>query len=149
MLNVEQDHQTPLPVWNNQESQKENKISTRYALQQWRQATGKLLMDKAEIRANLKENPNNELDQLKQQIKDLECQVEEYETLLKELPDLFERKFQQRLLPLLERYRLLTHAQNNDLQTDPIMLDNQRLLKVPSMLRTRWLGRSNESQRST
>ncbi|MDP6171003.1 MAG: hypothetical protein QF702_02455, partial [Prochlorococcaceae cyanobacterium ETNP2_MAG_10] len=73
---------------------------------------------------------------------------EEYETLLKELPDLFERKFQQRLLPLLERYRLLTHAQNNDLQTDPIMLDNHRLLKVPSMLRTRWLGRSNESQRS-
>jgi len=71
MLNVEQDHQTPLPVWNNQESQKENKISTRYALQQWRQATGKLLMDKAEIRANLKENPNSELDQLKQQIKDL------------------------------------------------------------------------------
>ncbi len=148
MLNVEQDHQTPLPVWNNQESQKENKISTRDALQQWRQATGKLLMGKAEIRANLKENPNSELDQLKQQIKDLECQVEEYETLLKELPDLFERKFQQRLLPLLERYRLLTHAQNNDLQTDPIMLDNQRLLKVPSMLRTRWLGRSNESQRS-
>jgi hypothetical protein len=149
MLNVEQDHQTPLPVWNNQESQKENKISTRDALQQWRQATGKLLMGKAEIRANLKENPNSELDQLKQQIKDLECQVEEYETLLKELPDLFERKFQQRLLPLLERYRLLTHAQNNDLQTDPIMLDNHRLLKVPSMLRTRWLGRSNESQRST
>ena len=28
-----------------------------------------------------------------------------------QLPDLFERKFQQRLEPLLERYRLLAHAQ--------------------------------------
>ena len=42
---------------------------------------------------------------------ELERQVRDYETLLGELPDLFERKFQQRLEPLLERYRLLAQAQ--------------------------------------
>ena len=40
-------------------------------------------------------------------IAELEKQVETYESLLDELPDLFERKFQQRLEPLIERYRLL------------------------------------------
>ena len=42
---------------------------------------------------------------------ELEEQVSDYEALLSELPDLFERKFQQRLEPLLERYRLLAQAQ--------------------------------------
>ena len=42
---------------------------------------------------------------------ELEQQVRDYETLISELPDLFERKFQQRLEPLLERYRLLAQAQ--------------------------------------
>ncbi|MFL0732818.1 MAG: hypothetical protein AB8A35_05805 [Prochlorococcus sp.] len=149
MLNVEQDHQTPLPVWKNQAAQKDQKIATRDALQQWRQTAGDLLLSKAEIRANRVENPCHQLDQLKQQIQDLENQVEEYEALLKELPDLFERKFQQRLLPLLERYRLLNHAQNNDAQVDPIRLENHRLLKVPSMLRTRWLGGKGESQQAS
>jgi len=49
---------------------------------------------------------------LKQRVADLEQTVKEYETLLEELPDLFERKFQQRLEPLLERYRLLARAQH-------------------------------------
>ena len=40
-------------------------------------------------------------------IRDLEQQIETYEALLEDLPDLFERKFQQRLEPLIERYRLL------------------------------------------
>jgi len=48
---------------------------------------------------------------LKQRIAELEQTVSDYELLLKELPDLFERKFQQRLEPLLERYRLLASAQ--------------------------------------
>ena len=43
-------------------------------------------------------------------IAELEQQVETYEALLSELPDLFERKFQQRLEPLIERYRLLAEA---------------------------------------
>ena len=38
-------------------------------------------------------------------------QVRDNESLLNELPDLFERKFQHRLEPLLERYRLLAQAQ--------------------------------------
>ena len=48
---------------------------------------------------------------LKQRIADLEQTVSDYEVLLKELPDMFERKFPQRLEPLLERYRLLARAQ--------------------------------------
>ena len=63
---------------------------------------------------------------LKQRVADLEQTVKEYETLLEELPDLFERKFQQRLEPLLERYRLLARAQHLldapdvDLTTQPL-----------------------------
>ena len=38
----------------------------------------------------------------------LEEQIKAYEQLLDELPELFERKFQQRLQPLIERYQLLT-----------------------------------------
>ena len=49
---------------------------------------------------------------LKQRVADLEQTIKDYETLLEELPDLFERKFQQRLEPLLERYRLLAKAQH-------------------------------------
>jgi hypothetical protein len=45
-------------------------------------------------------------------VNELEKQISDYETLLSELPDLFERKFQQRLEPLLERYRLLAQAQH-------------------------------------
>ncbi|QNI86656.1 hypothetical protein SynPROS71_02901 [Synechococcus sp. PROS-7-1] len=48
---------------------------------------------------------------LKERIAELEQTVHDYELLLKELPELFERKFQQRLEPLLERYRLLARAQ--------------------------------------
>ena len=44
---------------------------------------------------------------LQRRISELEEQVRAYEELLDDLPDLFERKFQQRLEPLLERYRLL------------------------------------------
>ena len=49
-------------------------------------------------------------DQLRRRIEALEDQISTYERLLEELPDLFERKFQQRLEPLLERYRLLEHS---------------------------------------
>ena len=53
-------------------------------------------------------------DQLRRRIEALEDQISTYERLLEELPDLFERKFQQRLEPLLERYRLLEHSFNAD-----------------------------------
>ena len=55
--------------------------------------------------------PSVELEALKARVHELEEQVRDYEALLSELPDLFERKFQQRLEPLLERYRLLAQAQ--------------------------------------
>ena len=52
-----------------------------------------------------------ELIRLRARVAELEASVADYENLLGELPDLFERKFQQRLEPLLERYRLLAQAQ--------------------------------------
>ena len=50
---------------------------------------------------------------LKQRISELEGEIEAYNKLLAELPDVFERRFQQRLEPLMERYRLLAE------QVDP------------------------------
>ena len=55
--------------------------------------------------------PSGDVEALKARVNELEQQVRDYEALLSELPDLFERKFQQRLEPLLERYRLLAQAQ--------------------------------------
>ena len=55
--------------------------------------------------------PSGDVEALRARVNELERQVRDYETLLGELPDLFERKFQQRLEPLLERYRLLAQAQ--------------------------------------
>ena len=37
-----------------------------------------------------------------------------YDALLNELPDLFERKFQERLAPILERYQLLSEQQQKN-----------------------------------
>jgi len=56
--------------------------------------------------------PSGDVEALKARVHELEEQVRDYESLLSELPDLFERKFQQRLEPLLERYRLLAQAQH-------------------------------------
>ena len=46
---------------------------------------------------------------LQRRIDELEEQIKAYEQLLDELPELFERKFQQRLQPLIERCQLLSH----------------------------------------
>ena len=51
---------------------------------------------------------------LEQRIEELEQQVAAYDALLNELPDLFERKFQERLAPILERYRLLSEQQQKN-----------------------------------
>ena len=40
-----------------------------------------------------------------------------YDALLNELPDLFERKFQERLAPILERYQLLSEQQKKNATT--------------------------------
>ena len=68
-----------------------------------------------------------EIDVLRARIDELERIVADYESLLSELPELFERKFQQRLDPLMERYRLLARAQQ--------MLDEPALplIEEPSM----------------
>ncbi len=55
--------------------------------------------------------PSADVEALRTKVMELEQQIRDYETLIGELPDLFERKFQQRLEPLLERYRLLAQAQ--------------------------------------
>ena len=54
---------------------------------------------------------HDDIDVLRARIEELEQIVESYESLLSDLPELFERKFQQRLEPLMERYRLLARAQ--------------------------------------
>ena len=46
---------------------------------------------------------------LQRRIDELEEQIKAYEQLLDELPELFERKFQQRLQPLIERCQQLSH----------------------------------------
>ncbi len=54
---------------------------------------------------------------LDQRIEELEQQVAAYDALLNELPDLFERKFQERLAPILESYQLLSEQQNKNATT--------------------------------
>ena len=44
---------------------------------------------------------------LHKRISELEGEINAYNELLAELPDVFERRFQQRLEPLMERYQLL------------------------------------------
>ena len=44
---------------------------------------------------------------LENRITELEGEIEAYNDLLAELPEVFERRFQQRLEPLMERYQLL------------------------------------------
>jgi len=44
---------------------------------------------------------------LKNRITELEDEIKAYNDLLVELPEVFERRFQQRLEPLMERYQLL------------------------------------------
>ena len=51
---------------------------------------------------------------LKQRISELEGEIESYNELLAELPEVFERRFQQRLEPLMERYQLLAEQVDPD-----------------------------------
>ena len=78
----EADHQAPLPLWNPSMDVVQADREHEY-----------------------------ESDALRARIAELEQMIEGYESLLSELPELFERKFQQRLEPLMERYRLLARAQ--------------------------------------
>ena len=63
-----------------------------------------------------------EHEDLIRRISELEQQIETYESLLNELPEIFERKFQQRLEPFLERYRLLAEQSEETGQGNPPLL---------------------------
>ena len=114
-------HQAPLPLWSNQP----------------------VVMD---------DDADNDLeaDALRARIQELEQIVEDYESLLAELPELFERKFQQRLDPLMERYRLLARAQQmlgeSDLHLIEEPLTPLREKPVPFLERWRKTRHNNEER---
>ena len=72
-------------------------------------------------------SPTNHDLFLEQCIEELEQQVAAYDALLNELPDLFERKFQERLAPILERYQLLSEQQtkNEPAADTPLLQSNK------------------------
>ena len=98
---------------------------------------------------------NPEVEALRARIDELEAIVHDYEGLLEALPDLFERKFQQRLEPLMERYRLLARAQQLLGEADlPLMEQRERhqasdtrlpLLERWRQARSRRQGRSERN----
>ena len=89
-------------------------------------------------------NQDSDVEALKSRIEDLEDQVRSYEALLDDLPDLFERKFQQRLEPLLERYRLLAEQSSDSQAGKPPMVTGSPtnvvrlpMPRIPDLLRRR------------
>ena len=116
------DHQAPLPLWSPRP-------------------------EKAQA------DPGDELevDALRARIDELESVVADYEALLNELPELFERKFQQRLDPLMERYRLLARAQQ--LLDEPalslIKEPSKPLMQRPVPFLERWRQRRGNSKRQS
>ena len=118
----EADHQAPLPLWN---------------------------PSPEPVQAD--PSQENENDALRARIVELEQMVEHYEALLSELPDLFERKFQQRLEPLMERYRLLARAQQmlGEPALPLIEEPSKPLPEIPIPFLERWRStRRNIQQRS-
>ena len=118
----EADHQAPLPLWN----------TSLEVVQADRE-------------------DEHETDALRARIAELEQMIEGYESLLSELPELFERKFQQRLEPLMERYRLLARAQQmlGEPALPLIEEPSQPLSDIPIPFLERWRNtRQNHQRRS-
>ena len=93
----------------------------------------------------------HESDALRARIAELEQMIEGYESLLSELPELFERKFQQRLEPLMERYRLLARAQQMLAEPALPLIEepSQPLSDIPIPFLERWRNtRQNHQRRS-
>ena len=91
-----------------------------------------------------------ETKKLLRRIAELEQQIDAYEALLQDLPELFERKFQQRLEPLLERYRLLEDRLDVGEQSPTALLPSaskksktepNNLVRFPGFRLGRLLGR--------
>ena len=90
-------------------------------------------------------SPTNHDKFLEQRIEELEQQVAAYDALLNELPDLFERKFQERLAPILERYQLLSEQQTkNAPATDTPLLQSTKspdnVVRFPGIKLMSFLG---------
>ena len=93
----------------------------------------------------------HESDALRARVAELEQMIEGYESLLSELPELFERKFQQRLEPLMERYRLLARAQQMLAEPALPLIEepSQPLSDIPIPFLERWRNtRQNHQRRS-
>lgn len=120
MQSQEAEHQAPLPLWN----------------------------PSPEVMEADREH-EQETDALRARIAELEQMIEGYETLLSELPELFERKFQQRLEPLMERYRLLARAQQmlGEPALPLIEEPSQPLSDIPIPFLERWRNRKNSHER--
>ena len=116
----EADHQAPLPLWNPSMDVVQADREHEY-----------------------------ESDALRARIAELEQMIEGYESLLSELPELFERKFQQRLEPLMERYRLLARAQQmlGEPALPLIEEPSQPLSDIPIPFLERWRNTRQNLQR--
>ena len=90
-----------------------------------------------------------EVDALRARIVELEQVLADYEALLGELPELFERKFQQRLDPLMERYRLLAKAQEMLGEPALPLLEepSKPLTRKPIPFLDRWRQNRDNSER--
>ena len=122
MQSQEAEHQAPLPLWN----------------------------PSPEVMEADREH-EQQTDVLRARIAELEQMIEGYETLLSELPELFERKFQQRLEPLMERYRLLARAQQmlGEPALPLIEEPSQPLSDIPIPFLERWRNRKNSHERQS
>ena len=116
----EADHQAPLPLWN-------PSLDVVQADREY----------------------EHESDALRARIAELEQMIEGYESLLSELPELFERKFQQRLEPLMERYRLLARAQQMLVEPALPLIEepSQPLSDIPIPFLERWRNTRQNLQR--
>ena len=84
---------------------------------------------------------------LQNRILELEAENKAYEELLTELPDLFERKFQHRLEPIIERYRLLAEQVNPTETSQPAQLEPapDNVVRFPVLRLPRFLRKQRRS----
>ena len=82
-----------------------------------RQRDAELIQSQKNIISELKNEHQRDAEMIqwqKSKIAKLGEEIKAYEDLLTELPDVFERRFQQRLEPLMERYQLLAEQVDQD-----------------------------------
>ena len=82
-----------------------------------RQQDAELIQSQKNIIAELRNEHQRDAETIqwqKSRITKLDGEIKSYEDLLAELPDVFERRFQQRLEPLMERYQLLAKQVDQD-----------------------------------